>query len=148
MRLHPALGLLLVLGGCASVIDGTDQDIAVSTSPAAADCGLYRQGVLIARVPSTPGTVRLRKSLDDISVVCVKPGYQPATYLDKSGTNGTTWGNIAAGGLIGYVVDHSNGASSKYASPVDLTLLPQGLGTGAYPSQLPPTFVMPTLPTS
>ena len=138
MRLDPVLGLLLMLGGCASVIDGTNQDIAVNTSPPSADCGLYRQGVLIARVPS----------LDDISVACVKPGYQPATALDKSGTNGTVWGNFAAGGLIGYVVDHSNGASSKYASPVDLMLLPQGMGVGTYPSQLPPTFTLPTLPTS
>ena len=57
----PALGALsiLVLGGCSTITQGTDQDILINTNPAGARCDLVRQGKIIAVADITPKTVNV-----------------------------------------------------------------------------------------
>jgi len=43
-------------------------------------------------------------------------------YLNHSGAAGATFGNIVAGGLIGWGVDSATGSDNKYDSPVNITL--------------------------
>ena len=90
-----------LLGGCASIIEGTNQRILVNTNPSGADCGLYRKGIKLGTITQAPGSTLVDKTKNNIWIVCVKPGYQAATYLDKSGIAGGTFGNIIAGGGIG-----------------------------------------------
>jgi hypothetical protein len=115
---------LLFLTGCASIIEGTSQEITINTNPPGADCSLNRQGVSIGHVNPTPGAITIKKTKYDIMIVCDKPGYQEATYLNHSGAAGATFGNIVAGGFIGWGIDSASGADNKYDSPVNISMVP------------------------
>jgi hypothetical protein len=124
MKNFVILALLIVMSGCSSVIEGTSQEIVVNTNPAGANCSLDRQGVSIARINPTPGAATIKKTKYDITIVCKKDGYQDATYMNKSGSAGATFGNIVLGGGIGWAIDSAAGADNKYDSPVNITLVP------------------------
>jgi hypothetical protein len=125
------------MSGCASVIEGTSQEILVNTNPASANCVLEREGNVIARVQQTPGGATIKKTKHDITIRCSKDGYQEATFLDHSGAAGATFGNIVLGGGIGWAVDSASGADNKYESPVNISLVP----TTVAPAPAPATIV-------
>jgi hypothetical protein len=116
--------VVLPLMGCSSIIEGTSQEILVNTNPAGANCVFEREGNVIARVSETPGGATIKKTKYDITVRCSKAGYQEATYLNHSGAAGATFGNIVAGGGIGWAIDSASGADNKYDGVVNLTLSP------------------------
>ncbi len=134
-----ALLSLALLGGCASILEGTNQQIAVNTNPSGADCGLYRKGTKIGVILQAPGSTLVNKTKNDIWIVCVKPGYQTATYLNHSGVAGGTFGNIVAGGGIGWAIDSASGADNKYDGVVNLSMVPVASVTAAAPT-LPSMF--------
>jgi len=70
----PILALGVHLTGCATILSGTDQDITVMTNPSGAACDFIRTGTSIGTVASTPATMNVRKTRDDIRLVCRKPG--------------------------------------------------------------------------
>lgn len=117
--------VLLMSSACASIIDGTSQEIVVNTNPAGADCALEREGIAVGHVDPTPGAVTIKKTKEDITIRCTKKGYEEATYFNKSGSAGATFGNIVAGGVIGWGIDSAAGADNKYDSPVNITLVPE-----------------------
>ncbi len=133
----------VALSGCSTIINGTSQQIVVNTNPSGADCGLYRQGIRIGEVANTPGSVLIQKTKHDISVVCVKDGYQQATYFNKSGVAGATFGNIILGGGVGWIVDSASGSDNKYDSPVNLTLPATQTGVAQVAPVLPSSFALP-----
>lgn len=124
-RLIPLI-MLGTLMGCASIIEGSSQDIHVSTTPAGARCVFKRDGKVLGAITSTPSEITISKTSDDINITCSKQGYKPATYLNKADTAAASVGNAVMGGLIGAAVDSSTGAAYKYDSNVALTLQPQG----------------------
>jgi hypothetical protein len=127
--------------GCAAIFDGTSQQISVNTNPAEARCKLVRLGAPIGEISSTPGAVTVQKTKNDITIVCAKPGYTDATYLNKSGIAGATFANILGGvvtGGIAWAIDSSSGADNKYDSQVNMTLIPT--------SMVPPTTTDPPAP--
>jgi hypothetical protein len=140
LRTVAALLACTLSGACASIIEGRSQQIFVNTNPAGADCGLYRQGTRLGIVQNAPGSILIEKTKTDIWMACVKPGYQMATYLNHSGVAGATWGNIVAGGLVGWAIDSASGADNKYTSPVNMTLIPNVAGQPPGPSTLPSMF--------
>jgi hypothetical protein len=118
-------GILLLstfLSACSTIIEGRSQQITVNTNPPGASCTLARMGLPIATINPTPGSAYIEKTKYDITVVCDKKGYETATYINHSGAAGATFGNIVAGGLIGWGVDSATGADNKYESPVNITL--------------------------
>src|SRR5262249_17780798 len=131
-----------------TVIEGRHQQILLNTNPPAAECGLYRQGIRIATVPSTPSSALIEKTKHDIWVVCVKQGYQQASYYNRSGAAGATFGNIILGGGIGWAIDSATGSDNKYDSPVNLSLVPVQAGQAEGPAVLPSTFVGTIPPSS
>lgn len=139
MRRAALLLLACSTAGCASIIEGTNQQILVNTNPSGADCGLYRKGIKIGTISQAPGSTLVNKTKNDIWIVCVKPGYQVATYLDHSGIAGGTFGNIIAGGGIGWAIDSASGADNKYDTPVNMTLVPATASAVPAPA-LPATF--------
>jgi hypothetical protein len=155
IRHSKALGSLgaiaLALSACASVIEGTSQQIEVNTNPPGADCGLYREeGIRIATIQKTPGKTLIQKTKNDIWIVCVKPGYQQATYLNHSGVAGAAFVNVIGGvftlGIstaIGAAVDSSNGADNKYDSPVNVAMVPDAPGLADGPAVLPQSYAAP-----
>jgi hypothetical protein len=69
---------------------------------------------------------------NDSMVTFTLQGYQPAEVYIQSRTGGGVAGNILAGGIIGGVVDASNGASNHlYPDPVYVRLAPVGSTTPA-----------------
>jgi hypothetical protein len=142
-RLRVAIGALIWLSGCSSIIEGTSQQIMVNTNPPGADCGLYREGVRIATIQNAPGSALVSKTKHDVWVVCVKQGYQLATYFDHSGAAGATFGNILLGGGIGWAIDSASGADNKYESPLNITLAAETAAVSTPVPVLPATFIGP-----
>jgi hypothetical protein len=115
-------GAALMLGGCATVVEGTSQSVAITTQPPGASCSVSRMGQDVGAVQSTPGSVHVDKSKNDLSVTCAKEGYQTTTVTYSPEFNGATFGNIILGGGIGAVVDASTGANYNYPKEVSLAL--------------------------
>ncbi len=128
------IAALLPCAGCSSVIEGTSQQIEVVSNPAGASCTLMREGQPIGTISQTPGSVLIKKTKHDITVLCDKTGFMQATYLDHSGAAGATFGNIILGGGIGWAVDSASGADNKYDSPINITLVPVTAGAQAEPA--------------
>ena len=96
----------------------------LSTDPAGANCTIDRKGTRIGQVNPTPGSIHIDKSKDDLSVLCNHTGYQPATVTESPKFQGTTFGNIIAGGVIGVIVDAASGANFEYPNEVKINLAP------------------------
>lgn len=110
------------MSGCASIIEGTTQEIIVNTIPEGANCSLEREGVSIARINPTPGSATVKKLKHDITIRCNKKGYKETAYLNHSDYAAASLANIITGGVAGWVIDSASGADNKYKSPVDITL--------------------------
>jgi hypothetical protein len=142
------VGMTILLASCASVIEGRTQNIVVNTNPPGAECGLYREeGIRIASIQSTPGKALIEKTKADMWVVCVKQGYDQATYYNKSGVAGAAFVNVIGGvftlgiaTVIGAAVDSANGADNIYQSPVNMTMAPNAAGGAA---SLPQSYDAP-----
>jgi len=115
------------LSACASILSGSSQTITLETNPSGANCQLTREGRNIGTVNSTPGAVMVGKTKHDISVACTKEGYQDATAFLNSGTEGATFVNILAGGVVGWGIDSASGADNKYPEVTTITLVPVGV---------------------
>lgn len=111
----------LLMSGCASIASGTSQDITINTTPGGAQCELLRQSTKIAEC-KTPCTLTVQKSKHDITLQCSKAGYETASVINNSGSEGATWGNVIAGGVIGWGVDSATGADNHYNENMNLTL--------------------------
>ncbi len=111
-----------LLTGCASVANGTHEKIWVTTPPTTnADCTLKNtRGSW--EVKQTPGTANVHRDNHPLDVRCNKVGYQTAHTSVGDQANGTTFGNIFLGGIVGAVVDQSNGAAYKYPSDIAVPL--------------------------
>jgi hypothetical protein len=71
---------------------------------------------------NTPGTVPIRRSNDDMNVVCRKDGIEPGIAVVVSETKGMMFGNILLGGGIGALVDHNTGAAYEYPSLIQVMM--------------------------
>jgi len=119
--LAPVLALLA--SGCASVMSGTEQDIAVHTNPEGAECILTREDQELAKIV-TPDTVKVSKLKHDIYVNCLMDGFHESKAHINSGTQGSVFGNMILGGGIGWAIDSARGADNKYADVVIVTMVP------------------------
>ena len=131
------------LSGCASIVSGTSQEIKVVTNPPGANCQFVREGSVIASVNNTPGGVTIKKTKHDITLKCNKEGYQEATYLNHSGADGATFGNIILGGGIGWAIDSASGSDNKYTGEVNVTLVPAGAAAAAPSPAAKPATLAP-----
>ena len=129
MRTYMAMMFALVasMTGCATVLSGVDQEIAVTTNPPGAECDLIRAGERIASVPSTPASALVRKTKDDITLICKKDGYIPTEATLTSGADSRTYANIFFGGwgLLMWGVDSIAGSDNSYPEAPALTLATQ-----------------------
>jgi len=112
------LALVAFLPGCATVLKGTNDTVALDTVPPGANCTVDRNGERVGEVPATPGTVRLSKSRHELQVTCSREGYQTARTVTHPRFNGATFFNILLGGIPGMVVDIASGANNTYPPQV------------------------------
>jgi len=124
-----------LLTGCASIVSGTTQLVTVEARNQGqlvngATCKLQNaKGVFYV---TSPGTVSVHRSRDDLIVQCDKENIKPGLVSIKSSVKGMTFGNILVGGLIGVAVDQSSGAAFDY--PAAIMVLMGENGTNRTPA--------------
>lgn len=139
---------LLSLVGCASITGTTNQNVSVQTKDSTgtelhgAACELAnKKGKWFI---TTPGTVGISRSNDDIQVSCTKDGYLEGKQGVVSDTKGMMFGNIIFGGGIGAIIDHNSGAAYEYPSVIQIVMSRIAKVTGAITSSLTPIVVAAT----
>ncbi|WAT18855.1 hypothetical protein OZN62_04605 [Aurantiacibacter sp. MUD11] len=109
------------LSGCATVLNGVNQPVEFQSDPDGAVIELYS-----GQSCTTPCSFEMRRGDDNI-VTFSRDGYQDVEVMIQSRTGGGVAGNLLAGGIIGGVVDASNGASNHlYPDPVYVRMVPVG----------------------
>jgi hypothetical protein len=124
----PALFLVppMLLGGCASIVGSAAQPVEVTAVCegrvlANSHCTLTNDKGRWS--VTTPGHTLIHKSYENLLVQCQNDkNTGHATFVSKN--NGGAWGNILAGGLIGYAVDAGGGAGFDYPQAVTVVLNP------------------------
>ncbi len=134
---------MLATAGCATIINGTTQPIAIASSPSGARVIVDDHDTSY----TTPANVELERGRDHLLTFHLN-GYGDETFMIKHSLSGVVAGNILAGGLIGWGVDAADGAQDKLTpETVQMTLNPlkknevpatagQDVGLGAQFSKL------------
>ena len=113
--------ILMFLGGCATVMEGSDQAVNVNTT------GCEEQGTVVctlsnkegSSVITAPATANVEKTKGALTVSCKsKNGKAQGTQVVDSKYEAMNAGNLLAGGIIGIGVDAATGAMWKYPSTV------------------------------
>jgi len=114
----------LLLSGCASITGTQTQPVSIQATQgnqiiSGATCTLTNDaGQWFVK---TPGSVTVRKSTADLFVECAKDGVTGQVKA-VSRANNNVWGNVFAGGLIGYAIDRNSGAGFDYPETVTVIL--------------------------
>ena len=124
MRRSLSLCLLLLVTGCATIVKGTTQRVAIDTpGVAGAECELSSPAIDTQTV-TTPATVVLDKSQHNVAVNCRQACFQDGVGVIASYGEGMTAGNVLVGGVIGLGVDAATGAMNKYADRTTIVMIP------------------------
>lgn len=119
-----AIAAVLACTGCASVMNDTTHPMKVETKNAAgelvtgAECKLTNDYGTISVLSGE--TARVRRSNQDLDILCKDPKNPDAVARAISRVNGGMWGNILIGGGIGAIIDHSKGTGYTYPTWVQL----------------------------
>jgi hypothetical protein len=124
VRFAAPVCLAFAASGCATIVKGTTQSVAVSTPGApGAQCTLVSSAIG-TKVVTTPATLVLEKGSDNIAVTCRKECFQDGTGIISSHTEAMAAGNVIAGGLIGLGVDAASGAMNRYNAENQFAMVP------------------------
>lgn len=116
---------LMLVSGCSTITQSESQRLSVTASHEGAplkdvECALSNdKGTWLARAP---GQVDVRKSGENLNVVCKKEGFVDGLLTAISRAAGSMFGNIIFGGGIGALIDHSKGTGYDYPNnlPVEM----------------------------
>lgn len=118
--------IVLIQSGCASVTGSSTQNISIQTRTPdgkevkEAQCDLInKRGTYFV---TTPGTIMISRSNDDLTVTCRKDGFDNGRAGVVSNTKGSMFGNILLGGGIGAIVDHNTGSAYEYPTFVQVMM--------------------------
>ena len=98
--------ILITVISCASIVCGTKQDIQINSDPTGSQVSI--DGVKY----TTPVVVKLKRGANH-SLTFTKEGYNTVTMKIDKEFNSWVLGNLIFGGVIGLIVDFSNGAAYK-----------------------------------
>ena len=115
----------MLLPACATITRGTKQKFVIESTPSEAQVALSN-GVSC----TTPCKLKLKRK-PGFDARITKPGYQPAEVRVRSKFSGggaaAGAGNLIAGGIIGGIVDGSNGSMNNLEpNPLRVELVPIG----------------------
>ncbi|MGE3920380.1 MAG: hypothetical protein AB7F64_05470 [Gammaproteobacteria bacterium] len=119
-RMINILAAFVLLTGCATVINGVNQAISLTTTPSGATCNLTNSKG-IYKLASTPGTVVVKRSASSLLIECQKKGFEITKIRIDGKTIVLTGGNI---GMFTTFIDLADGASFSYPSPINVNMLP------------------------
>lgn len=120
----------LLAGGCASIISDDESSTFIETVPVACECTLCGQNYFQTTL-KTPGSIRLDSEHAPIAVNCRAEGYQDASMVLDTSSDGWVFGNIIFGGIIGGVVDACRGAGQKYPPKITIIMDPASFASAA-----------------
>lgn len=115
--------LMVVLCGCATIINGTTQEVSISTTPQGASVKTTDNATC-----TTPCKLELARKQDHILNIS-KEGYEETNLTLQHVLSGAVAGNIILGGLIGWGVDAASGAQYRLV-PETVTVDLKHLGGG------------------
>jgi len=98
--------ILITILSCASIINGTKQNIRINSDPTGAQVSI--NGIKY----TTPAVVKLKRGSNH-SLTFTKEGYKPVTMKIDKEFNSWVLGNLIFGGIIGIIVDFADGAAYK-----------------------------------
>ncbi|MBM3712535.1 MAG: PEGA domain-containing protein [Actinobacteria bacterium] len=101
---------IILITSCATILHGTDQEISISSSPDGALVIIKTFGGVKVIEGTTPLKATLKRE-DEYKVSVIKEGYEDNEIIIKNSTSAAVWGNILCGGIIGLIIDFSNGAA-------------------------------------
>ena len=114
------------LSGCASITGTPIQAVTVETRErngkevTGAACGLNNnKGKWFV---TTPGSVVITRSNDDMLVTCQKEGHEAGIASVVSEIKGAMFGNIIFGGGIGAIIDHNSGSAYEYPQLIQIEM--------------------------
>ncbi len=102
----------LMATGCASIINGSHQDLTVTSQPAALCVSINGEPY-----GATPVVASLERNKTYV-VEVQKDHYLPYQQTVVPVMNGMVWGNLIFGGLIGMVVDSGTGAGYEHSTSI------------------------------
>ncbi len=114
-----------VFSGCASITTGNRQSVAVQTTADAhpvVDAECMASNDKGSWPVTSPGTVDVALSFQDLSVKCESVAYEAGVATFKSTTKAMAFGNVIFGGVIGAAIDVSSGAAFEYPSTLVVAL--------------------------
>ena len=125
------LALIVSTSGCAAVTGSTDQTLSVQAF--AKDEQI--QGVMCELendkgkwFVTTPGTVQIDRSNEDLIVICRKEGHETGTANVVSSAGASVAGNVGLAllvpivGIVGALIDHNSGATYKYPTNIQIRM--------------------------
>lgn len=121
----------IALAGCATMVTGSSEDMAILTPPVSATCVLSNPEGSWTVV--TPTVAHVTRSVEPLLIRCTKGGYQIARASIPSSVAGWTMGDVVAGGPIGAAVDASTGAINQYPHSFQLPMQPLAANLSAQP---------------
>jgi hypothetical protein len=151
-RAAAAFAAALSMSACASIVEGTKQQIFVTTTPeTGATC--TASNALGKWQLVTPATVVVAKSDSVLKILCSKPGWQDGTFYaaGEMSTANLVGNMMPYVGLLNAAVDGSTGAALKYPSSYTITLKPLASASGSIgptPAQASSVLPSSTTPTA
>jgi hypothetical protein len=109
LRWTALLAVPVFATGCASIINGTTQTIAVDSTPQGANVELHCMSGTVTG-GRTPTSVSVKRKETSCAVTFSKEGFHPATVRLERELSGWYFGNILVGGVVGFIVDAADGA--------------------------------------
>jgi len=116
------IGLLALNTGCATIVDGSTDEVSVNTT----GCGNEDKSEVQCTLKSgdrtyytkAPGTVTVEKSAKALHVLCESGDGTEGSTVVQSSYSAMNIGNVLIGGGVGIIVDAVSGAMWHYPSEV------------------------------
>lgn len=125
LSLMAILAASLLLGGCASITGSSQQSVSVETRQETAQVSGAACELVNAKGKwflTSPGSVQIQRSNDDLQVTCNKPGLEPGRASVTSIVKPGMMGNFFFGGIIGVAIDHASGAAYDYPNMIQVMM--------------------------
>lgn len=132
-KIATGMALIASLSGCASIVSGSSQEIALSASPQVpVKCEAHNsRGSYDSN--GEPGKILVKRSQSRLNIACEGNGYK-GTHSEQAGVEGWFFGNILIGGLVGLIVDPSTGAMFSYDNEITVPVSKADVATPVVPA--------------
>lgn len=121
----------LIIAGCATIFKGSDHEIKINSTPSQAKVVIKTTAGIVRWEGVTPATTKLPKKDEYIAIISLQGYKDKEVGITHTGIEGWFWGNLLCGGVIGIVVDLTNGAMHTMSpNEINVTLVTAQMENG------------------